>query len=34
MGLMKVFLGSEVLVIVLQEKLEVVGLEMVKKDNI
>lgn len=34
MGLMKVFSGSEVLAIALQEKLEEAGLETVKKDNI
>ena len=34
MGLMKVFSGSEVLAIALQEKLEAAGLETVKKDNI
>ena len=34
MGLMKVFSGSEVLAIALQERLEEAGLETVKKDNI
>jgi hypothetical protein len=34
MGLMKVFSGSEVLAIALQEKLEAAGVETVKKDNI
>ena len=34
MGLMKVFSGSEVLAIALQEKLEAAGLETIKKDNI
>ncbi|PXY45650.1 putative signal transducing protein [Flavobacterium hydrophilum] len=34
MGLMKVFSGSEVLAIALQEKLESAGVETVKKDNI
>lgn len=34
MGLMKVFSGSEVLAIALQEKLEAAGLETTKKDNI
>jgi hypothetical protein len=34
MGLMKVFSGSEVLAIALQEKLELAGVETVKKDNI
>ncbi|MDW8852494.1 DUF2007 domain-containing protein [Flavobacterium sp. MMLR14_040] len=34
MGLMKVFSGSEVLAIALQEKLEQAGVETVKKDNI
>ena len=34
MGLMKVFSGSEILAIALQEKLEAAGLETVKKDNI
>jgi hypothetical protein len=34
MGLMKVFSGSEVLAIDLQEKLEQAGVETVKKDNI
>lgn len=34
MGLMKVFSGSEVLAIALQERLEAAGIETVKKDNI
>ncbi|CAA9198426.1 putative signal transducing protein [Flavobacterium collinsii] len=34
MGLMKVYSGSEVLAIALQERLEEAGLETVKKDNI
>lgn len=34
MGLMKVFSGSEILAIALQEKLESAGVETVKKDNI
>jgi hypothetical protein len=34
MGLMKVFSGSEILAIALQEKLEQAGVETVKKDNI
>ena len=34
MGLMKVFSGSEVLAIALQERLEEAGVETVKKDNI
>ena len=34
MGLMKVFSGSEILAIGLQEKLEQAGVETVKKDNI
>ena len=34
MGLIKVFSGSEVLAIALQERLEEAGLETVKKDNI
>ena len=34
MGLMKVFSGSEVLAIALQEKLEEAGVETMKKDNI
>jgi hypothetical protein len=34
MGLMKVFSGSEVLAIALQERLEKAGVETVKKDNI
>jgi len=34
MGLMKVFSGSEVLAIALQERLEQAGVETVKKDNI
>lgn len=34
MGLMKVFSGSEVLAISLQERLEEAGIETVKKDNI
>lgn len=34
MGLMKVFSGSEVLAIGLQERLEEAGIETVKKDNI
>ncbi|BDU27633.1 MULTISPECIES: DUF2007 domain-containing protein [unclassified Flavobacterium] len=34
MGLMKVFSGSEVLAIALQERLETAGVETVKKDNI
>ena len=34
MGLMKVFSGSEILAIALQERLEEAGVETVKKDNI
>jgi hypothetical protein len=34
MGLMKVFSGSEVLAIALQERLEEAGVETTKKDNI
>ena len=34
MGLLKVFSGSEVLAIALQERLEQAGVETVKKDNI
>jgi hypothetical protein len=34
MGLMKVFSGSEVLAIALQERLEEAGIETTKKDNI
>jgi len=34
MGLMKVYSGSEVLAIALQERLEEAGVETVKKDNI
>ncbi|MFB9076972.1 putative signal transducing protein [Flavobacterium procerum] len=34
MGLMKVFSGSEVLAIAIQERLEKAGVETVKKDNI
>jgi len=34
MGLMKVFSGSEVLAIALQERLEQAGVETIKKDNI
>ena len=34
MGLMKVFSGSEVLAIALQERLEAAGVETTKKDNI
>ncbi|PAM93463.1 hypothetical protein B4N84_18135 [Flavobacterium sp. IR1] len=34
MGLMKVFSGSEVLAIALQERLEAAGVETLKKDNI
>lgn len=34
MGLMKVFSGSEVLAIALQERLEQAGVGTVKKDNI
>ena len=34
MGLMKVFSGSEVLAIALQERLEEAGVETSKKDNI
>ncbi|MFH6999984.1 putative signal transducing protein [Flavobacterium sp. FlaQc-57] len=34
MGLMKVFSGSEVLAIALQERLEEAGIETNKKDNI
>jgi hypothetical protein len=34
MGLMKVFSGSEILASALQEKIEAVGVETVKKDNI
>lgn len=34
MGLMKVYSGSEVLALALQERLEVAGVETLKKDNI
>ncbi|MEN2413891.1 putative signal transducing protein [Flavobacterium mesophilum] len=34
MGLMKVFSGSEVLALAIQERLEEAGVETVKKDNI
>ncbi|MCF8321380.1 MAG: DUF2007 domain-containing protein [Flavobacterium sp.] len=34
MGLIKIFSGSEVLAISLQEKIEAVGVATVKKDNI
>ncbi|PIF31031.1 putative signal transducing protein [Flavobacterium sp. 9] len=34
MGLMKVYSGSEVLALALQERLEEAGVETVKKDNI
>ncbi|KQO31663.1 hypothetical protein ASF10_21875 [Flavobacterium sp. Leaf82] len=34
MGLMKVYSGSEVLALALQERLEQAGVETVKKDNI
>jgi hypothetical protein len=34
MGLIKIFSGSEVLAIALQEKIEAVGVATVKKDNI
>ncbi|OIV43867.1 putative signal transducing protein [Flavobacterium johnsoniae] len=34
MGLMKVYSGSEVLAIALQERLEEAGVETLKKDNI
>lgn len=34
MGLMKVYSGSEILAIALQERLEEAGVETVKKDNI
>lgn len=34
MGLMKVFSGSEILAQALLEKLEIAGVETVKKDNI
>ena len=34
MGLMKVFSGSEILALALQEKLETAGIDTVKKDNI
>jgi len=34
MGLIKIFSGSEVLAIALQEKIEAVGVVTVKKDNI
>lgn len=34
MGLMKVYSGSEVLALALQERLEEAGIETVKKDNI
>ena len=33
MGLMKVFSGSEILALALQEKLETAGIDTVKKDN-
>jgi len=34
MGLMKVFSGSEILALVLKEKIEAVGVDTVIKDNI
>ena len=34
MGLMKVFSGSEILALALQEKIEAIGVAVVKKDNI
>ena len=34
MGLIKIFSGSEVLALVLQEKIEAIGVTTVKKDNI
>ncbi|WP_269227493.1 putative signal transducing protein [Flavobacterium eburneipallidum] len=34
MGLMKVFSGSEILALALQEKIEAVGVDTVLKDNI
>ena len=34
MGLIKIFSGSEVLALVLQEKIQAVGVTTVKKDNI
>ena len=34
MGLIKIFSGSEVLALALQEKIEAVGVTTVKKDNI
>lgn len=34
MGLIKIFSGSEVLALALQEKIEAVGVVTVKKDNI
>jgi hypothetical protein len=34
MGLIKIFSGSEVLALALQEKIEAVGVATVKKDNI
>lgn len=34
MGLMKVYSGSEVLALALQERLEAAGVETTKKDNI
>ncbi|MCD0471216.1 putative signal transducing protein [Flavobacterium sp. JAS] len=34
MGLMKVYSGSEILALALQERLEEAGVETVKKDNV
>ncbi|MFC5682837.1 DUF2007 domain-containing protein [Flavobacterium sp. MAHUQ-51] len=34
MGLMKVFSGSEVLALVLKEKIEAIGVDVLMKDNI
>jgi hypothetical protein len=34
MGLMKVFSGSEILALSLKEKIEAIGVDVVKKDNI
>ena len=34
MGLMKVFSGSEILAIALQEKIEAIGVDVVVKNNI
>jgi hypothetical protein len=34
MGLMKVFSGSEILALALKDKIEAIGIAVVKKDNI